>query len=117
MNYRDLSNFTYGELKNFTYEEMELGIPDLLAKVKEDNRPIPVSVYEKLNELCEILKSEPQIDKKIVSDISNGISKKTTKMQIVKKISEIILLTSRTVELYEKVKPIIKHIIALFDQA
>lgn len=117
MNYRDLSNFTYGELENFTYEELELGIPDLLAKVKKDNRPIPVSVYEKLNELCETLKSEPQIDKKVLSDISNGISKKTTKMQIIKIITEIIKLVVVTAELYEKVKPIIKHIIALFDQA
>lgn len=115
MTYKDLSNFTYGELKNFTYEELELGIPDLLAKVKEDDKPIPISVYEKLNELCEILKSEPQIDKEAVSDISNEISKKTTKMQMVKSISEIIKLIAVTVDLYEKVKPIIKQIISLFE--
>lgn len=115
MTHDELSNFTHQELGNFTHEELELGVPELLAKVKEDNKPISISAFEKLSELCKSLELEPKINQEVVLDISNQISKKTTFKQAVDKISEIIKLLAASADLYEKFKPIVKSIISFFQ--
>ena len=115
MTYKDLENFTYNDLSNFTYGDLELDANELLEKVKNDNRPIPISVYEKLQNLCQDMKSEKELDQDVVSDISNQITKKSTFSQAVENISLIVKLLSASADLFEKFKPIIKSIISFFE--
>ena len=55
MTYGELTNFTYGELECLTYEELSMPMKDLLHKLVDENRPIPVSFYNKLCDLCDEL--------------------------------------------------------------
>ncbi|MBR6385847.1 MAG: hypothetical protein IKS03_07005 [Ruminococcus sp.] len=48
----DVSGFTWGKTSNFTWEELQLSAEKLLEKARDDNRPLPVSVIDKLNALC-----------------------------------------------------------------
>lgn len=53
MTYGELTNFTYGELECLTYEELSMPMKDLLHKLVDENRTIPVSFYNKLCDLCD----------------------------------------------------------------
>ncbi len=53
MTYGELGNFTYNELACLTYEEMSMPMKDLLHKLVDENRPIPINFYNKLCDLCD----------------------------------------------------------------
>lgn len=64
MNYNELNKYTWGELSNLTWEEVELEANKLMEKLRNDNREMPVSVVEKLQELCKSLPEDaPKIKK------------------------------------------------------
>lgn len=58
MKHNELSNFTHAELANFTHEELALFPSDILRKIREDDRPLPLSVVEKIQSICQALPSE-----------------------------------------------------------
>lgn len=72
MKWNELSDFTYDELSNFTWGEMRLTAEELLEKCREDNRMLPISAVEKLQEICEEL--PPEVPKpstlKTIKDIA-----------------------------------------------
>lgn len=52
MNIDELESFTIGELSNLSIEELQLEAKDLIEKLQNDNREMPVSVVIKLQEIC-----------------------------------------------------------------
>lgn len=48
----NVSCFTWNEISNFTWEELQSCAEKLLEKARNDNRPLTVSVIDKLNALC-----------------------------------------------------------------
>lgn len=64
MNYNELNKFTWGELSNLTWKELELEANKLVEKLRNDNRELPISAVEKLQELCKALPEDaPKIKK------------------------------------------------------
>lgn len=51
-------NFTLGELDSFTLGELSLPVNELLDLIKNENRSISVSAYEKLTQLYNELEAE-----------------------------------------------------------
>lgn len=92
----ELENFTWGELENFTWRELELNANELLEKMRCDNRQLPLSVIEKLQELCRELPEEiPKPKKKLsiaegAAIIAGAISYLDKLPDISKKYSPII---------------------------
>lgn len=62
----ELENFAWQDLENFTWRELELDANELLEKMRHDNRQLPLSVIEKLQELCKEFAEEiPKPTKKL----------------------------------------------------
>lgn len=53
MTYEELSIFTYKELESLTYAELKLPLRELLQKFRDENKPVPVKLYDKLCALCD----------------------------------------------------------------
>ena len=52
MKWSETEKFTWDELSNFTWDEIKLEAEELIQKLHDDNRVMPVSAIEKLNEIC-----------------------------------------------------------------
>ena len=53
MTYKELSYFTHDELSNLTYGEMSMPLNELLDKLVDENRPVPIMFYQKLCDHCD----------------------------------------------------------------
>ena len=52
MNIDELEKFTIGELSSLSIEELRLEAEKLIEKLRDDNRKLPFSAVEKLQEIC-----------------------------------------------------------------
>lgn len=60
----ELENFTIDELSNLSAAELELEAKDLIKKLQNDNREMPVSAVIKLHEICAPLpEAAPKVKK------------------------------------------------------
>lgn len=58
MNINELENFSIDELSHLTIEELEISAKELIEKLRDDNRELPFSAVEKLQEICAPLPDE-----------------------------------------------------------
>lgn len=65
MQYKDLSNFTWGEMRHFTYADLTLGKLELYVKTA-NNPNIPDEIKEKLRILVlDVLQHHPELKDKV----------------------------------------------------
>ena len=114
MTLNELKNFKLSELSGFTYAELGLNVDELLEKVKNDNRSIPISVYEKLQNLCQDMKSEKGLSTEISKNIPNA-NPKFTVAQALTMIVAIITILDKMPDLIEKYSVIINEIITMLN--
>lgn len=101
MNINEMEKFTIAELSNFTIEELDLKANELLEQFRSDNRTIPISVFDKLEELC---KAVPQ---------ANVKPEKTSKLKdALQIISHILTIAKNSIELSKIIRP---HVIELIE--
>ena len=111
MKYNKLSNITYGELKNFTYEELSMDVIDLLKKLKDQNRAIPIQLYDKLSNLCVELETNVELsvqEKRILNNKDNNIFSSINKLNL------ILSFAKNLSWLVPKATEIIKELIKYF---
>lgn len=84
----ELENFTWRELENFTWRELELDANELFEKMRHDNRQLPLSVIEKLQELCKELPEEIPKPKKKLS-VTEGAAIITGVLSYLDKLPDI----------------------------
>lgn len=90
MNYNELNKFTWGELSNLTWKELELEANKLVEKLRNDNRELPISAVEKLQEICApVPEVTPKIKKGLT--IAEACAIITTILTFRKEIHAIII--------------------------
>lgn len=101
MNINELENFSIDELSHLTIEELEISAKELIEKLRDDNRELPFSAVEKLQEICAPL---PEIAPKV---------KKGMKFSdCCSFLNLIINFLSKLPEISEKYSPIAAKIIS-----
>jgi hypothetical protein len=102
VNYNDLHEFTWNELSSLSWDELSLKADELIEKLRNDNRELPVSAIEKLQELCDRLpENAPEIKKGMtLSDACNLLN-------------FILNYITKLPEIAEKYAPVAEKIIEL----
>ena len=73
MTHKELSYFTYGEIKCLTHAELHMPLKDLLKKLINENRPVPISFYNKLCELCDdVNNGKVELDTQKISELQSS---------------------------------------------
>lgn len=103
MIYDELENFTFDESQYFTCGELEHSYSEIISKIRDDSRLLPISVIEKLNALNTVL--------------PDNISKQNSKLKSFKDVfsflSTILIFAKNSIELYHKISP---YLIALLKE-
>lgn len=67
MTIEEMENFTIAELENLTIDDLSLQVNELLEQFRNDNRIIPISVYDKLTKLCDDVPQANIKPKKVIN--------------------------------------------------
>lgn len=101
MTYSETKYFTYAELECLTYEELSMPLKELLHKLVDENRPVPVKFYDKLCELCDEVNNINAIKSKIEKPKNLGKVVISTFVYIVSTIQGIEYVREKFEMLFE----------------
>ena len=105
MTIEEMENFTIAELENLTIDDLSLQVNELLEQFRNDNRIIPISVYDKLTKLCDDV---PQ---------ANIKPKKSYKFkEALQVISQLLTIAKNSIDIFKLIKPQILDLIAFFSK-
>lgn len=106
MKWSEAKQFTWGELSNLTWGELELEAKDLIEKLQNDNREMPVSAIMKLQELCAPLPED-----------APKVKEGATKAEVCMFLTLLITYMTNLPEIAKKWAPIFQAVIDfLFEQ-
>lgn len=98
MNWNEVGLFTWGELSSLKWDELKLRADELIEKLHNDKRIMPVPAYEKLLELNSMLPTPPKIKKGLT--IAEGCAIVTAFITYVEKF---VTIANQKHEMIEKV--------------
>lgn len=103
MTHEELSHFTYNEINCLTYSELQMPLKDLLKKLVDENRPVPISFYNKLCELCdEVNSGKIELDTQRISELQASEANSTIIVKKPKNLGQDFIKAFKTVVLVVK---------------
>lgn len=104
MNIEELENFTIDELSNLSIDELQLEAKEIIEKLQNDNREMPVSAVIKLQEIC-----AP------IPEVAPMIKKGMTKAEICMLLTFMITYMTNLPDISKKWTPIFQAIIEFIE--